>query len=415
MDKFHLDPGLHHTLTAIRESVRQLFEQLRLRDEDGDISGKDRLERVPALSKRNFGYLVGEDSDLTIKEAYRLVVFLEGEEKGGQLTPLAREALRSVPLDKKLAEFRASGLWQDAATRMRGALGAPRDDIHLATGPTQVEIKIPVPSTAVESMVKDRFDPEEAETESAPLADRWRRPIVGLLVGGSLAVAMVLTVLGKGLLEAGSSDGTDGPLEDINIQAPAVANNKMPVREPAPPLGRVEIELNEQNARAIWTTDVYSYVVSQRGPGGGQEDDRLRVGGWGDTYISLIRFELPRDRRPVRRAFLVLRVKPEGPTPTPSRRTPMIVRAVDGPWDWPTGDRLWWRFRPSGEETARVPEPTTEPFYQIEITNLYNQWLRGRPNDGILLEPELTNNNFNTFYSTRAPSPEDRPRLLLIY
>jgi hypothetical protein len=118
VDEFRLDPDLHETLKGIRSSVRKLFEQLRVRHESGDTSGKERLDRVPALSRRNFGRLSGP-SHLANKEAWRLLDFLEGEGDPG-LSAVAREGLRVVELDKKLAALRASN-----PAKGRPAMGRP--------------------------------------------------------------------------------------------------------------------------------------------------------------------------------------------------------------------------------------------------------------------------------------------------
>jgi hypothetical protein len=44
---------------------------------------------------------------------------------------------------------------------------------------------------------------------------------------------------------------------------------------------------------SLWITDTYSYAPGGGGPGGGLLDADLKVGGWGDWYFSLIKFELP--------------------------------------------------------------------------------------------------------------------------
>jgi len=137
VNEFRLDTELHETLKGIRQSVRKLFEQLRLNHEYGDISGQSRLERVPALAKRNFRNLAGPASLRAIKEAWRLIDFLEGGDEA-RLSRRAREALRVVELDKKLAELRASDLWKGAAASLRNALEATDDDGQKTAGPAPV-------------------------------------------------------------------------------------------------------------------------------------------------------------------------------------------------------------------------------------------------------------------------------------
>jgi hypothetical protein len=94
----------------------------------------------------------------------------------------------------------------------------------------------------------------------------------------------------------------------------------------------------------------------------------------------------------------------------------MYVKVVAEPWGWKKGDRLWWRDLPLSGLAMSVPEPG-EPgsTFEIDITNIYNDWASGRnSNYGLVLWPAFVNNNFSTFYSTRAES-DDRPTLELIY
>ena len=209
-------------------------------------------------------------------------------------------------------------------------------------------------------------------------------------------------------VERGCPD-TDGMTEDT-----VVATERTPAAapSPSPARGNRDIVLSDANARSIWSTSVYSYTGRGGGPGGGLADDRLRVGGWGDRYVSLLRFDLP-DQRTVRRAVLILTVKGDDAGSTP---TPMNVRVVNGPWRWAAGDRLWWKDLPASDPVFQTAAPGgAGSTFTIDITAIYNAWVKGnRANQGIMLDPMLTNNNYSTFYSTRA-DPRYRPRLVLSY
>lgn len=176
--------------------------------------------------------------------------------------------------------------------------------------------------------------------------------------------------------------------------------------------GGREIVLDESNAKSIWSTSLYSYSPAGGGPGGGLADDRLRVGGFGDQYVALLRFDPP-DGRTVRRATLVLTVKGDA---AGSQPVAMNVRVITRPWGWTPGDRLWWRDLPSSDPVFQVAAPgAAGSAYRIDITSIYNAWIKGsRANNGIMLEPLATNNNYSTFYSTRAGA-RYRPRLVLDY
>jgi hypothetical protein len=211
-------------------------------------------------------------------------------------------------------------------------------------------------------------------------------------------------------VEGGCPD-SDGAFSNMEDTRPAKTVPQTPSAS-ATAFGTRQIVLGDANSKSIWSTSQYSYTGRGGGPGGGLADDRLRVGGWGDRYVALLRFDLP-DQRVVRKAMLVLTVKGDDPASQP---TPMTVRIANGPWGWVPGDRLWWKDLPPSEisfQTGKSGAPGS--IYAIDITQIYNSWAKGvRANNGILLEPVLTNNNFSTFYSTRALA-SNRPRLALSY
>jgi hypothetical protein len=173
------------------------------------------------------------------------------------------------------------------------------------------------------------------------------------------------------------------------------------------------IVLSDDNARSIWTTSVYSYAPGGGGPGGGRADDKLKVGGWGDIYLSLISVPVEAARKRVRRATLILQVAASDPSSAP---TPMTLMRITEPWNWTEGDRLWWKDVPKADfVTTLPPPPAPGSEFEIDITEIYNEWTPLKsPVLGIMLRPTLTNNNFNTFYSTRAEASL-RPKLRLLY
>lgn len=428
MGDFNIDADLHSALREVRESIRILFEQLRLRSENGDVSGKERLERVPALAKRNFGNLTGDHVGRAIAEAWRLIDFLEGA-KAGQLTPLAREALRPVELDTQLAKLRASESWQQAAHRLRAALDAspPLKTIRESAGaaPNLHATDAPDPRT-----------PAQSRSARWNEARRLRPFLFGLLALGGLASLAAFWP---------REDRRDPrtaclPLERATeselaahwtIEPPS--STPLPDPDPARP-DPVVITISdpaEGPIHSIFTTSQFSFERTGQGtlsagPGGGQADHRLRVGGWGDTYLSLLRFDLP-DRRPARRAIIRLTVL-GGDSEAHARPTTMMLRLVHDAWDVEPGPqhRLWWRDCPRSAAYMRLPMPMGPgTHYEINITEIYNLWARGlAANHGIMLEPEHIGGygssaehypNWSSFHSTRAADPENRPKLILAY
>lgn len=433
MNGFQLDSDLHDALKGIRENLRQLFEQLRLRNESGDMSGKDRLERVPAFAKRNFANLTGTNPLRAAKEAWRLIDFLEGS-KAGLMSPLAREGLRVVELDRKLAASRASQSWQEAASRLREALGVePREHgMSALAADAQPSLDHAVPATW--------------ETIPAAIAeDPGPAPVLGRRSYQSRRVALtaLAALVAVGVVSAATwqfalSDpdpractALETASRDVLEKHRATTHRgewfPRPKRTEAKPRTIIISDLPGGEAQSIWTTSQFSFAEGDAPPrpGGGKLDNRLQVGGWGDTYLSLLRVPVLSDRRAYK-AVLQLTVMGDELINHP---TSMTLRAIGDHWRVGAGadSRLWWRDCPGSDAIANhLPAPGRRgSVYEIDITDLYNHWVDGvRPPYGIILEPEHIGSwgpgrpghpNLSIFYSTRARDPENRPRLVLTY
>ena len=154
-------------------------------------------------------------------------------------------------------------------------------------------------------------------------------------------------------------------------------------------------------------------------PGGGLNDDRLRVGGWGDQYYSLLRFDLAGLPANVTSAVLHLYCYHQD-----GGGTPMYLERITTFWDWHiqgTGrdrERLWWADRPSTLQwsVGQIPNPAQGQWYAVDITSLYNDWQDGTfPNYGLQLRPAFFfDNNFNEFYSSDFSDDSSlRPKLVI--
>ena len=181
------------------------------------------------------------------------------------------------------------------------------------------------------------------------------------------------------------------------------------------------IQLDSNTGRDIWTTSVFSFAPGGDRPGGGLEDEKLIVGGWGDNYHTLIKFNLP--TAPAHADLVTLELfcyKQRG-----AGSTAMRLDRVTSPWDWRQGgtgrdrNRLWWRDRPSTTQWAQevLPAYKAGEWYKIDVTTLYNAWQTGQfPNHGIQLQPVSIDNRWNDFYSSRNGSnPTLRPKLVIHY
>lgn len=174
------------------------------------------------------------------------------------------------------------------------------------------------------------------------------------------------------------------------------------------------------DANDIWTTSIYSYAPGGSTPGGGLNEDTLRVGGWGDTYVSLLAFKLDTLPAVAQSATLYLYCYSNNSGST----TGLYVDRVISAWDWQTTGtgrdrlRLWWADRPLSVpfSSSALPAPALSAWYAIDITSLYNDWKNGAvPNYGVELRPAGISNNFDFFYSADYQAdPTLRPKLVVV-
>ena len=162
--------------------------------------------------------------------------------------------------------------------------------------------------------------------------------------------------------------------------------------------------------RDVWTTSIYSFAPGGGGPGGGLDDDQLRVGGWGDWYFSLIQFGLPPLQAAPKFAAIALYSKHDTSVGQPLSFD-RIIRA----WDFPKGDRLWWKDRPGAQAVSAdfLPAPIQEQWYAIDLTSLIGEWLDGTiPNYGVQIRPTSNYGSQVVFVSSDATDKSKIPRLI---
>ena len=161
----------------------------------------------------------------------------------------------------------------------------------------------------------------------------------------------------------------------------------------------------------IWTTSVYSFAPGGGGPGGGLDNDELRIGGWADWYVALIQFDLPQLRGRPRFAGLALYSKESEGASVPLEIDRIIQR-----WDYKRGDRLWWKDRPGSRAitTEPLPAPKKERWYLIDLTEIIQEWIGGKAeNYGIQIRPVRNFGSFVFFISSKAADRSRIPRLVL--
>lgn len=152
-----------------------------------------------------------------------------------------------------------------------------------------------------------------------------------------------------------------------------------------------------------WFGDTYN-------KGGMPTDYRLRIGGWGDQYNGLIRFNLSGLPQVATTVVLWMYTFPDSGTPVDYNWYRVVHQWQEGtvgwnnqPWD---SLFLWWRYAPPVGYSG---------WYGRYITDVYNAWRRGDSNYlnfGLKFTPLGTNNQFTQFYSSDYMSnPGLRPTL----
>ena len=134
---------------------------------------------------------------------------------------------------------------------------------------------------------------------------------------------------------------------------------------------------------------------------------RVEVGGWGDYYYGLLRFDISSLPANITSAKIYLYCFGDNG----GLHTSMYLDRITAPWDETTK----WINQPSSTNIATIPTPTLNAWYVIDITDLYQQWKNGTyQNYGIKLRPTENWNKFNLFYSSDyIADPTLRPKLII--
>ncbi len=130
-----------------------------------------------------------------------------------------------------------------------------------------------------------------------------------------------------------------------------------------------------------------------------QHDYRLRIGGWGDYYYTLMRFNLSGLPLVATQVRFYRYTFNDGGTPTPinwwkigQQWQPSSVSYSTFPW----GTLVPW-----GQSSVALPNK----WYYVDITGFYNSWRSGKvgsQNYGLLLSAANNNNNYSSFYSSSS-------------
>lgn len=128
-----------------------------------------------------------------------------------------------------------------------------------------------------------------------------------------------------------------------------------------------------------------------------QHDHRLRIGGWGDYYYSMLRFNLSGLPQVASQAVIWVYAINDGGTPTPINWWKIGQQWQAGSVSYPTFP--WGTLAYLGQTTS----PVAGNWYGVNITSFYNAWRAGtigNQNYGFLVSPASNNNNYSSFSSS---------------
>lgn len=155
----------------------------------------------------------------------------------------------------------------------------------------------------------------------------------------------------------------------------------------------------------IWISSYYSYNDDY-----GVNDGRLRVGGWGDWYNSVLKFDI--EGLPKNPTQVVLALYPL-PANDGSTTVSSNVWRLTNSWDENSGWRntVW-----TGYKLGTIPAPSNHVWQGMIITSTYNLW-KSDPatNQGIMLAPTANNNRLNNYLSSDYETKGYRPYLHITY
>lgn len=139
-----------------------------------------------------------------------------------------------------------------------------------------------------------------------------------------------------------------------------------------------------------------------------QDTNLVRVGGWGDWYVGMIRFDVNSFPSNVYGVSLWYYVSSGG-----SSTVPMTMYAMATPF----GPSQYWLngvYVYQGSPRS-VSQPQSGNWMVIDIIDYYRNWKSGAyQNQGILLIPTANNNQFNNMSSANYTTPSSQKPFLLV-
>jgi hypothetical protein len=156
------------------------------------------------------------------------------------------------------------------------------------------------------------------------------------------------------------------------------------------------------------TEGVDTYVRSSLPSNTWGTEANLRVGGWGDTYETHIKFDLTGfPATPAATAQIHLFAYQ---TISPANLNFDLVTST---WS----ESTTWSGKPSATALSSIAPPAAGTWLVLDVTSHFNGWVAGTtPNHGVRLRPTNTNNSWVEFRSSDyTDDPTLRPKLVVTY
>jgi len=166
---------------------------------------------------------------------------------------------------------------------------------------------------------------------------------------------------------------------------------------------QVIFQPGSSQGKDMWLSSVYNNVAV--------DDDKLQVGGWGDWYRMFIEFDLTGLPQIATSAEMWMYAYDRGDSSMP---VAMPLYLLTTPWSETTQNY----YDPlSGYYAGTMPAPTSNSWYGLNITSIYNGWKNGTyTNNGFVFLAASNNNEFNVFRSSDyVADPLLRPKLVITY
>ncbi len=184
------------------------------------------------------------------------------------------------------------------------------------------------------------------------------------------------------------------------------------------------VPLTLNNTEWVWTTDVFESFDPKTKMGYHLEDrvgTDLRLGGWGDHYQGLLRFEIKDAPQAPQQVLLCLYIEAKAKEKAPSKETMTGIEIRQIMLDpslpqkkWIAKEVTWaWGDKLVSKSFKELPGEEGEVY--VVITDIWDGWQMGKaPNLGFILKPKGIKNEWSYVVGPQNKNKDRRPKLIFI-